>query len=295
MNEVKTKEDLILYLDRQLMLENNEAKVSIPNDIFIRLAKIENMKDSRQLSFCFSYLILNAFLSKYCLYWDYAGESFITKKDMKVILGYHRENKTINHLIKVGGELETKNLLTHDTDIPVFHDIKKTSETRDNKRVDVKEWELSFVSDMPQQIQDDYKLLKRTGNSSFSAPMPNFIFGIGDNQETLNDRTSTFTVTYKSFRKLMFEDADISLVDILVIYFMRHIGYSGKLVEISYEQILVTLKKMSRATLRKSLLKIKDKKMLEIIDTGFTYELVTDKHGIEKGVFKRNTRRYKVS
>lgn len=282
---MKSREDLIKYLDEKLLTENSNAKVSIPNELFYELSKIEDIKDGRQLSFCFSYLILNAFLSKYCLYWDYDNDSFVTKKDMKVILGYNRENKTINHLIKVGGALESKGFLTHESDIPFFHNMKREFNNND--------WELSFISDMPIQLQDEYKHLRRNGNSSFSAPIPSFIIGIADNVSTLNDRYSTFTVDYKSFRKLLFNENDLGLVDILILYFIRHIGYSGKSIEISYDQMLSKLK-VSRGTLKKSLEKIQSNNLIEIVDTGFTYEVVSDDKGNEKGVFKRNIRKYKV-
>lgn len=290
---MKTKEELIKYLDNKFLVENKDAKVSIPNDIFFNLSKTEETKNVQQISFCFSYLVLNAFLSKYCAYWDYYEENFITKKDMKVILGYNRENKTINHLIKVNGVLEKNNFLTHDKDIPVFYGIENNSRTLPNgKKHETKEWVLSFMSDMPKQVQDEYRMQKSKGNSKFEAPIPNFILGVNDIQNTLNDRSLTFTVKYKTLRDLLFKD-DMGLIDFCLFYFMRKIAYKKNEKEISYDQAIAELK-MSRSTFRDSMVRLETKKIIEIIDTGFSAGYAHDGNGGLKRVFNRNVRKYKV-
>lgn len=289
---MKTKEELIQYLDNKFLVENKDAKVSIPNDIFLKLRETEEMKDGRQLSFCFSYLVLNAFLSKYCAYWDYENEEFITKKDMKVILGYNRENKTINDLIKVGGVLENKNILTHETDIPVFYGIEETSRLIDGKKQVMKDWVLSFISDMPRQMQDAYRIQKSKGNPRFEAPIPNFILGANDVQDTLNDRNLTFTVKYKALRDLLFRD-EIGLMDFCVFYFMRKITYKRGEKEISYDQVIAELA-ISRATFKESITRLETKKLVEVIDTGFSAGYANDGQGGLKRVFNRNIRKYKV-
>jgi len=289
---MKNKEELFFYLDNKLLTENKDAKVSIPNDIFSNLMKTESMKNANQLAFCFSYLVLNAFLSKYCAYWDYGGEEFITKKDMKVILGYNRENKTVNHLIKVNGVLEKNNLLTHEKDIPVYHGIESNSRvTRDGKPKEIKDWVLSPISDMPKQMQDEFRAHKSKGNPRFEAPIPNFILGVNDVQNTLNDRNLTFTVKYKTFRDLLFKE-EMGLVDFCVFYFMRKIAYKRNEKEISYSQVVAELE-MSRSTFRESIIRLEDKKLIEVIDTGFSSGYVYI-NGVSKPVFSRNIRRYKV-
>ena len=142
-------------------------------------------------------------------------------------------------------------------------------------------------------MQDEFRMHKSKGNPKFEAPIPSFILGINDYQNTLNDRYSTFKVDYKMLRKMLFEDEDFTLIDLLIFYFVRHICYDGSVVDMSYDEILRKLD-ISPTTLRLSLKKLEDKKMIEIVDTGFTFEKLLNSKGEEISKFKRNARGYRV-
>lgn len=94
-----------------------EVKLALPNEIFSMLMdEVEsgNLK-SIHLPFAYSYLYLTTYMYRYGKYEKHMAST----QDIKVMLGYDKQDKRINYIIKENGLLEQIGLIETTKDIPV--------------------------------------------------------------------------------------------------------------------------------------------------------------------------------
>ncbi|WP_366162641.1 hypothetical protein ABXS71_06190 [Bacillus infantis] len=100
--------------------------IYMPNELFSELQ--ENITNSSQLTFAYSYLYLITYLYRYCKYFRVSG---IDNNKIKEILGYSNNTRSINSIIKKDGLLDELELTSTTKDFPIdwnYDSISKTME-----------------------------------------------------------------------------------------------------------------------------------------------------------------------
>lgn len=94
-----------------------EVKLALPNEIFSMLMdEVESGKLKKtHLPFAYSYLYLTTYMYRYGKYQQHMAST----QDIKVMLGYDKQDKRINYIIKENGLLEQIGLMETTKDIPV--------------------------------------------------------------------------------------------------------------------------------------------------------------------------------
>lgn len=85
-----------------LEINGKESPVFMPNELFTDLQKY--ISDSSHIAFGYSYLYLMHFLYRNCKYFN--TEELIDTYAIKQVLGYSRNNRTMNYIIKKDGLLD---------------------------------------------------------------------------------------------------------------------------------------------------------------------------------------------
>lgn len=95
----------------------HEVKLAMPNEIFTMLLDIMDEGELKKvhLPFAYSYLYFVTYMYRYGKYEQFMA----TTQDFKEILGYDRNDKRTNYIVKEGGLLERMELLETTKDIPV--------------------------------------------------------------------------------------------------------------------------------------------------------------------------------
>ena len=102
-----------LVIDK-LKNHDYQSNIYIHNEIFQELKAIHN-KGSSHVAFAYSFYYLICYLYRYTKYSD----PNIYIKSIKEILGYNRDNKKIDYLIKNNGVLDELGLTYSSTDYPI--------------------------------------------------------------------------------------------------------------------------------------------------------------------------------
>jgi hypothetical protein len=98
---------------KDLVKNYSNNKIFMPNEIFKQLIECEWIHpDARSphIAFAYTYYYLICVLYRYCLY-ELEGGGYLTRKQIKVILGYSKDNKTLDYLIKEHGVLDKLELM----------------------------------------------------------------------------------------------------------------------------------------------------------------------------------------
>lgn len=95
--------------------ERHESKNFIVNEVFKDLKS--NLSSTSHIAFSYSYLYLVQWLYRQTKYFNV--EEIIDNSKLKEILGYDKNNRTMNYLIKKGGLLDKINYLETTRDYPV--------------------------------------------------------------------------------------------------------------------------------------------------------------------------------
>jgi hypothetical protein len=123
-----------------------ESKVFMPNEIFEDLSILHD-KGGSQVAFAYSFYYLTTWMYRYCKY-DKMNSGIA---DIKELLGYHRDNKKINYIIKKGGALDQLGYTESSTDYPIAWSYEQD------------ELEFTYLSEL-----DDYSqkiIRERTGRN----------------------------------------------------------------------------------------------------------------------------------
>jgi len=122
-----------------LEINGKESQVFLPNEVFDDLQGY--LTSGTQLAYAYSYLYLTQFLYRNCKYFN--TKESIDGKVIKEVLGYKENNRTMNHITKKGGLLDSIGYTEPTKDIPMTWNFKQAEGEP-----------LSFVmaSDMPKEM-----------------------------------------------------------------------------------------------------------------------------------------------
>lgn len=101
-------------LENELNFSEKESKVFMPNEIFEDLQ--DSIKKSSHISFGYSYIYLCTWLYRYIKYYNV---KMFNGEDIKNILGYSKNNKTMNYIMKKDGLLEKMEYLKSTKNFPI--------------------------------------------------------------------------------------------------------------------------------------------------------------------------------
>ena len=104
-----------------LEINGKESQVFLPNEIFEDLQGY--LTSNKELAYAYSYLYLTQFLYRNCKYFN--TKTLIDNKVIKQVLGYGEDNRTMNHITKKGGLLDSIGYTISTKDIPLSWDFKK--------------------------------------------------------------------------------------------------------------------------------------------------------------------------
>jgi hypothetical protein len=107
----------MITLDKNKTVFNDYQKdkiIFIPNEIFDDFSKLKYTTNSHY-AFAISYYVLIT----YFYYTAHYGGKLITQQDIKEILGYNRDNKQIDYIIKKNGLLDKSGYTETTSDYPV--------------------------------------------------------------------------------------------------------------------------------------------------------------------------------
>lgn len=193
-----------------------KAYVQIPNGIFRDLSesiKSRSKTNIQQVSFSYSYLIINAFLYKYAHYVDVDNGTYLQNSDLKQILGYDKTTKTIDKVIKKNGILEEMGLVSSTKSFPVS--VVYTHEMENG--IKFREFILSETMD---KSSDEYKSIKSiVKNRNYEIREPRFLFEYKGEVGSLYDYSNTHRVNIKEFLTLLKGEQFDNIDTMLYFYF----------------------------------------------------------------------------
>lgn len=248
------------HLTSIMELHGKDAYVQIPNGIFRDLST--NIKSFQQISFAYSYLVLNAFLYKYAHYVDINNKTYIQSRDAKQILGYNAGTKSINYLIKKGGLLDSINLTESSKNYPILMNYSE-EKINNTKMIDH-----VMLNDM---IDTDYhRTLKSVvKNYNFEVKIPLFLFEYQDDVGTLYNYGKTHKVYLNEFIDIIYDDKLKTIGFLLYMYFKsKCYGYKQNKNKISLD----TIRKdtgICRDTLYEYMNRLKENNYLEVKHRGW--------------------------
>jgi hypothetical protein len=106
-------------LSEQLHYYEKENKVFMPNEIFNDLKSLHG-RGSSHVAFAYSYYYLVNWLFRYCKYDKVNADTQFIKE----VLGYHKDYKKLNYMIKKNGLLDEMGYTLTSTDYPITWDLK---------------------------------------------------------------------------------------------------------------------------------------------------------------------------
>lgn len=197
-----------------------EAYVQIPNGIFHDLSG--SSKNIQQISFSYVYLITIAFLYKYAHFVDIDNGTYIQNSDIKQILGYNRNTKTVDKIIKKNGTLESLGLIKTVKDYPV--EVEYTDEEINGIRM------REFITiNMIDTNATNYNIIKSiVKNRNYEIKEPTFMFEYKDEIGTLYNYDKTHRITLKEFMKFVYGDEGFDNTDFLMYAYFKYKCYGLK-------------------------------------------------------------------
>lgn len=207
------------HLESIEFMYGENAHVQIPNDIYKTLSShIKNKNGStkiQQSSFAYSYTIMIAFLYKYTFYVDVDKETYIQNADIKELLGYNRNTKSIDHIIKKDGLLDFTGLTKTIKDYPVSF---ATNNDEQINEIPIREFTTINSLD---KTDDEYKKIKKVvKNRNYEIKEPVFLFEYNDDLGTLYEYSNTHKVTIKEFMKFL-DDEELNNIDFSIYCFIK--------------------------------------------------------------------------
>jgi hypothetical protein len=188
-----------------------EAYIQVPNKIFKNISSVTN--DSRQNSFCFSYITLLGFLYKYTAYVNPNLNTYVQAKDIKTLLGYSEKTKTINRLIKENGILEDKGFIKTTKKIPVY--VSYSDDEINGYKI------IEFTTLDNIKNREEYDMFKKIiKNRNYKIQEPIYLFNVDGKHGTLYDYSNTFKINISEFIKFI-ENKEMGNMDIMFYYYIK--------------------------------------------------------------------------
>lgn len=221
-------------------LYGKKASIQMPNGIFRELsACIKNSSEnanSQQVSFAYAYLISIAFLYKYTNFVDLDNGTYIQNSDLKEVLGYSKETKSINRIIAKDGILEKMGLVETTKDFPVRHYLDR-SDDLDGLPL----WSFILKSEIDER-DILYEAIKKTvKNRNYEIREPLFLTtGYKDNDYgTLYSLPRTHEITIHEFVQLL-SNEETNNIDIMLYGYLKSKckGYRYNAKDLSLQKIL---------------------------------------------------------
>jgi hypothetical protein len=234
-----------------------DRHIFLPNEIFSDLSD-ERISNSIHRSFCYSYYYYISYLYRYSLY--VKNTPMINQQDIKQKLGYNRNEKRIDYLIKQGGILDLLGYTLTTQDYPVswsmddmgFLQFKTIKELHEEHGVQV----TLQTSDRNFKIKKPIKAFHRKSDS-------NFLDGI------FYDVSNTHKVSYTIFELCMSN----VLLGVYAFYIYGYIKMMNDLYGNEYQcpiRTLVSKLEISNGTLIKYFNQMEQCGLIEIEHQDFT-------------------------
>lgn len=215
---MKTKE-LYALLNLSITSDAKLPKgVYLPNEIFRDLVKCDELvegktKQTSPRAFAYAYIYLCCWLYRYCKW--VGDERKVTQADLKQVLGYSRENKTIDYIIKKNGVLEKLGYLTTTTDYPVSYffeddciDFNTIKEQNQDYNEEVKKY---LNNDKNYKIKFPVKAFHRTRESFEERVLDGTFYGV----------ENTHQVPFQVFAYCM-TNKDIGITGFYLYSYLKH-------------------------------------------------------------------------
>lgn len=107
-----------------LVINGKESPVFMPNEIFEDLQS--NMVDSSHVAYAYSYMYLTHFLYRNCKYFNV--KALLDGNTIKQILGYSKNNRTMNYITKKDGLLDEISYTKATKNYPISWEFKAESD-----------------------------------------------------------------------------------------------------------------------------------------------------------------------
>lgn len=122
-----------------LKINGKESQVFLPNEVFSDLKSY--ITSGTQVAYAYSYCYLTQFLYRNCKYFN--TEVLLDGNIIKQVLGYSESNRTMNHITKKGGLLDSIGYTESTKDFPLSWKFKKD---------DGEALSFTMASDMPKEM-----------------------------------------------------------------------------------------------------------------------------------------------
>lgn len=247
----------------------DEAHVQIPNEIFIKLREIQEINNYSQYSFCYCYLVINSFFYKYNEFLNISKETFISKGDIKVMLGYSEKSKSMDKFIKNNGILEQHSIIKNTNTFPIFTSV--TDEVYNNILVTGK------INNDNIKDENLINIINKIKPRRVSVSIPKFLYSRPDfDYGTINDYSHTHKILLKDLIYMLY-DLDINKSKVTN-YFcaynylrMKELYYGGK-AKISYTNIYNEIS-ISEKYFFELIKELKELKLLQYENRGWSNNL----------------------
>lgn len=235
--------------------EEQESKLFLPNEIFGDLKA--NMKKSIHIPVAYSYYYLVSWLYRHAKY----GNILIDNKIIKEVLGYHRDQKDLDYIMKKNGLLDEIGYTETVKDFPVVWELDE-----------VEGLKFTFLSEMDDYFQED---IKSRLSRKYSIKYPIKAFervvdeeGNIEQEGTFFDISNTHCIPFEIFMFCMDND-NIGCTGFYLYSYIKHMNdiYSG-----GWD---VSIDNLSSET------GISKKTLTRYLDQLNLYQMVTTKHNQE--------------
>ncbi|MER2009590.1 MAG: hypothetical protein ABS939_19320 [Psychrobacillus sp.] len=194
-------------------LYGDDVYVQIPNSIFGDLSS-NNSTNIQQVSFAYGYVTIVAFLYKYAHFVDIDYGTYIQNADIKQLLGYNRNTKTIDYIIRKNGVLDTIGLTKTIKDYPIRF-VQHPTEKINN--VPIREF--MTINDIGESDINYSTIKSIVKNRNYTVKEPVFFFECDDDAGTLYNYANTHRVTLKELIAFIYSDNLDNIDFLLYCYF----------------------------------------------------------------------------
>jgi hypothetical protein len=192
--------------------------VYIPNEIFSDLVECDELvegktKQTSARAVAYTYTYICHWLYRYCKW--VSDDRKVTQADLKQVLGYSRDNKTIDYIIKKNGVIENLGYLTTTNDYPVSYffedDCIDFNTIKEQKQLCNEEVKKYLNNDKNYKIKCPVKAFHRTTKSIENKILDGTFYGV----------ESTHQVPFQVFVYCMTNE-DIGILGFYLYSFLKH-------------------------------------------------------------------------
>lgn len=250
------------------------GSIQIPNSIFKTLSSSIRNKNGKtniqQVSFAYSYLVSIAFLYKYTYFVDVDNSTYVQNADIKELLGYNRTTKSIDHVIKKDGLLDSMGLTETTKEYPVLFEM-----INDELINDIPLRRFTTISELDSD-SEYYKMIKKiVRNRNYEIKEPLFLTDAFDENEygTLYNYENTHQICLDEYISFL-KDAETNNIDFLLYCFFKSKckGLKGNMRSMALNKIAKEVG-IDRSTFYKHITILKDKDYIHINHKGWQTDL----------------------